>query len=73
MYCHDTQEQEQLIGAVMRFMLFKHRQKPAQPVRRSELAKLFQASLLAFSLSPCCCWHALMVQEENTCADMEYC
>ncbi len=36
------QEKEQLIGAVMRHMLFRQKQKPDQPVRRDELAKLFQ-------------------------------
>lgn len=36
------QEKEQMIGEVMRHMLFKQKQKPDQPVRRDELAKLFQ-------------------------------
>ncbi len=36
------QEKEQLIAAVMRHMLFRQKQKPDQPVRRDELAKLFQ-------------------------------
>ena len=39
------QEKEQLIAAVMRHMLFRQKQKPDQPVRRDELAKLFQVSV----------------------------
>jgi len=49
---HGVQEKEQLIGAIMRHMLFRQKQKPDQPVRRDELAKLFQASTLLPFMSP---------------------
>ena len=46
------QEKEQLIGAVMRYMLFRQKQKPDQPVRREELAKTFQVDIAPLLLTP---------------------